>query len=61
VFFFSHLSEPKVLNRSGNLKLITTSWPAPSENAVEDHTTLNKDGNNTYSDSGMAEKGGFSR
>jgi len=58
---FFHLSEPKGLNRSGNLKFSTTSWPVTSEKVVVDQKALNKGGNSTYSNSGMAEKGGFSR
>jgi len=43
------------------LKYTTTSWPVTSEKAVVDQTNLNKGGISTYSNSGMAEKGGFSR
>jgi len=61
IVVFFHLSEPKGLNWSGNLKYTTTSWPVTSEKAVVDQTNLNKGGISTYSNSGMAEKGGFSR
>jgi len=61
MYFFFHLSGLKGLNRSGNLKFTTTSWPVTSEKAVVDQTDLNKGGISTYSKSGMVERGGFSQ